>query len=283
MENIIYSVKHNLVFISNPKVGCSTIKNSLLNREVDNVHIEVHQSQDFKLPASASCPFFALTRNPYSRALSAYKDKIGKSKNNVWLAFCKKYGFNENDKPSFFEFLTVLTKDANPQDMDPHYRPQVYNLHVEDIVPEFLGRLENMADVSEYLAPKGVLLKTYNKHARNASQTYQQEITPQEEDLINKIYKDDFVKLGYEMSLNSSYVPPSLYNSQQVSERYMALFALNVVGLNADDLRDLAVANENVNIHKAYQLMDLAKLLRPNGPFIVKKHGEYYSKINALE
>ncbi len=45
-------------------------------------------------------------------------------------------------------------------------------------------------------------------------------------------------------------------------------------------LRDSSFLLENVNLELAYQLMKLAKEMRPNGPFINKKLKEYEKKLN---
>lgn len=55
--------------------------------------------------------------------------------------------------------------------------------------------------------------------------------------------------------------------------------ALNLPGYYADTFRDAAVAIEDKDLHKAYQLMSLAQQLRPHGPFINQKLSDYEQKL----
>ena len=67
LRNILHSSKHKITFISNPKVACSTIKNSLLGGFDGDVHAEANKR--FGLPQDTEHDFFAslaiLTAEPY--------------------------------------------------------------------------------------------------------------------------------------------------------------------------------------------------------------------------
>lgn len=100
ISGILYQPKNNIAYLHNPKVACSTIKNSLLRGEVDNVH------EQFLFPPynNSNVPIFSVVRNPYSRSVSAYLDKIGKDKDfYVWFPFCRKYGLDRESNLSFVE------------------------------------------------------------------------------------------------------------------------------------------------------------------------------------
>ena len=134
-RNILYCHKHTITFISNPKVACSTIKNSLLGGYDGNVHQEAEKT--FLIRPNMNKDFFCLTRNPYSRALACFKNKIGFGKeinpNAVWHPFCKRFNFDPKEKPSFEDFLRALLQDKNPESFDLHYRSQNLNLHYQNI------------------------------------------------------------------------------------------------------------------------------------------------------
>ena len=226
LTNILHSAKHRLTFISNPKVACSTIKNSLLGGFEGNVHKEA--GKKFKLPKDIDHDFFCLTRNPYSRALSCFKNKIGPSKeknpNAVWHPFCDRYGFNRTIQPSFEDFLTVLLEDRDRLSMDMHYRPQYINLHHGEIKPSFIGRIERFLDVENYLRRKKISIATRNNHKTGATQTYRIEISKQEASLIERIYERDFDLYGYSKELESKNIPFTIVQKLCVSVRYQAIF-----------------------------------------------------------
>ena len=148
LRNILHCKKYGITFISNPKVACSTIKNSLLGGFDGNVHQEAEKK--FLIRPDLNKDFFCLTRNPYSRSLACYKNKIGYGKeinpNAVWHPFCKRFNFDPKEKPSFAEFLTALLKDKNPETFDLHYRCQYLNLHHENIRPAYTGRIEKFKE-----------------------------------------------------------------------------------------------------------------------------------------
>ena len=229
LQNILHSHNHRLTFISNPKVACSTIKNSLLGGFEGNVHKEANKR--FGLPNDTEHDFFCLTRNPYSRALSCFKNKIGplkeKNPDAVWHPFCKRFGFNRNTQPSFEDFLRALLEDNDPFSMDMHYRCQYFNLHYENIVPAFIGRIESFEDVEKFLSKKDIKIISRNNHKTDADKTYVDEINSAEEELINKIYKRDFDAFGYKKDIKDLFIPSTIYQTQRVSEDYKNLFVLD--------------------------------------------------------
>ena len=225
MNNILHSSKHNLTFISNPKVACSTIKNSLLEGFDGDVHAEANKK--FNLPKDTEHDFFCLTRNPYSRTLSCFKNKIGPNKeknpNAVWHPFCDRFGFKRNIQPSLEDFLKALLEDDNPLTMDMHYRCQHINLHFLDIKPSFIGRIERFNEVESYLSSKSVKIMPRNRHRTGAIDTYRDEINKNEAKLIEEFYNLDFEIYGYRKELKDSYIPSSIYQNQHISDLYKKL------------------------------------------------------------
>ena len=226
LSNILHSREHKLTFISNPKVACSTIKNSLLGGFAGNVHKEADEK--LKLPNDIDHEFFCLTRNPYSRALSCFKNKIGPSKeknpNAVWHPFCNRFGFDRTMQPSFEDFLKALLEDNDPLSMDMHYRPQHLNLHHNDIEPSFIGRIENFADVEDYLLDKRITIISRNKHKTGSSETYRDEIPEIEAKLIEKFYEKDFDLYGYKKDLKDNFIPPTVVQKLRISTKYQGIF-----------------------------------------------------------
>ena len=105
--SINVSIKHRYVYIETPKVGCSTIKDTLQRMELDYPDLQrsdpemIHDRNYSPLlrPAqtwgldrllhSRDFFVFCFVRNPYTRLLSAYLDKIVKGltpKRNILAA-----------------------------------------------------------------------------------------------------------------------------------------------------------------------------------------------------
>lgn len=225
LNNILHSSKHNLTFISNPKVACSTIKNSLLDGFDGDVHAEANKR--FSLPKDTEHDFFCLTRNPYSRTLSCFKNKIGPNKeknpNAVWHPFCNRFGFKPNIQPSLEDFLIALLEDDNPLTMDMHYRCQHINLHYQHIKPAFIGRIERFSEIERYLSSKSVTIIPRNRHKTGAINTYKDEINSSEAKLIEEFYSFDFETYGYKKNLEDIFIPSTISQTQHVSELYKKL------------------------------------------------------------
>lgn len=282
MDNIFYSSKHEITFISSPKVACTTIKNSLLEGKFNESGGEVHQKANelFSLPDCFNKPVFVITRNPYSRILSAYKDKTGKGKDpNVWLPFAQKYKFLPESQPSFYEVLMALSNDKSPEDMDMHFRPQIFNIYHDDITPAFVGRIERMDEVTTFLSSHMVTLRSKTEHATNSLSEYKNEISKDEEKLINQIYQKDFDAFGYEMDLQSDFIPPSVHQKQKINNRIYQFASILKWGLTADDLFELALKKERSrNINAALDLMSVAQSLSP-GDLTIKQKLQDYKKL----
>ncbi len=224
-KNILYCHKHAITFISNPKVACSTIKNSLLGGFDGNVHKEAEKK--FLIRPNMNNDFFCLTRNPYSRALACFKNKIGFGKeinpNAVWHPFCRRFNFDPNEKPSFADFLRALLKDNNPETFDLHYRSQHINLHYENIQPAYTGRIEKFKELATYLENHAIKIYSRNTHQTGSLLSYKSEIGTTEADLIKKLYEKDFETYEYNMDLDSDFIPDPLEQNQKISPKYVSI------------------------------------------------------------
>ena len=253
LKNILHRKDIPITFISNPKVACSTIKNSLLDGFDGNVHQEAERR--FDLPIDANHTYFCITRNPYSRALSCFKNKIGKGKElfpTVWPPFCKRFGFDPNSNPSFLDYLTALCNDPHPETFDLHYRAQVFNLHHSDITPSYIGRIEDFKHLTDYLNQFKIILLSRNSHKTNALQTYREEVSSEEAALIEKIYALDFDTYKYPKDLKSTTIPSPIQQKQKVSSKYLTLFQMNALNIDVEDLIKIGKkALKKGNIEKA--------------------------------
>ena len=267
LKNILHHPKIPITYISNPKAACSTIKNSLLGGHAGNVHRAIEEVCEY--PNDCNHEIMTMTRNPYSRALSCYKNKIGWGKEttgNVWLPFARAFGFNAHAKPTFLEFLRALhdTK-LNPRQFDIHYRPQVFNLHAKDIIPSYIGRLENINSLKLFLDQYSIKLLTRNPRPTDSTGTYRNEIHPEEASLIRSIYAEDFTHYGYSTDLSVMTDPPPIRQKPWISERYQLRFRLANLGLTNGDLKDIAAQHKKSgNLTASLRLKKHLLTMKPN-------------------
>ncbi len=148
---------------------------------------------------------FIFVRCPYNRVLSAYLHKIGSSdkKRKSYMKktpeLFKKYG----KRPSFYDFCKYLESGGLYD--NKHWAPQtsLMALPVEEF--DFIGKIENIKDDFRFVARKVNSLKG-KEIARTgpytgASDKIKQYYNAETEDIIFKLYKDDFEAFGYSYKL----------------------------------------------------------------------------------
>ncbi|SHI05423.1 sulfotransferase family 2 domain-containing protein [Ferrimonas marina] len=295
MRNILVDISSHLGFLSNPKVACTSIKESMLGFKSGK---EVHKRIYFDYPTNSDIELFGLTRHPYTRALSCFNNKIGPNKDdNVWLAFCKRHRLDPSKKISFDEYLDILLSKSTWIGEDPHVRPQVLNLHSRFIKPTFIGRLEKMDEVIQYLSAHGINYEAGGQ--RTQSNKSVEELTSEQKNKLKKLYKKDFSEFGYTESVNIDDIPASIHQKQRVSWAYQLMFLLFKLfrrpilraelkrhqstkpafkfvakdkSQSADIYRDVGLLMESTgNLAQAEYYFQLAHQARPSGEFIKKK------------
>ena len=209
------SNKYKYIYFETPKVGCSTIKNTLQKLEVDDesklpdwVH-DKHLSpllspleleKNFTEYINDEYFKFSFVRNPYTRILSCYLDKILGIEKDVMLP---KLGFKSTDYLSFYDFLQAV-KSQSYSEMDVHWMPQSILLASESITLDFIGRQENFDnDLKKVLVkitksdPGSLHISNETPHAVGANKKLQKYMTKGIAKLILEIYYDDFYLYGY--------------------------------------------------------------------------------------
>jgi len=213
------SEKNRCVFVEVPKAGCSVVKRVLQFSEVNGEGIDpaasVHDRALSPLAAPISGRFdlgevfgeptpyfrFSFVRNPYSRALSCYLEKIV---GEQWLRDLRlpDLGFAPDADVSFVEFLRRVSSQQ-PADMDIHWAPQSYLLSLGRVRYDFLGRFESfrpdLQRVIEHLAldVPAELLARRTSHVTGASERLDDYYDEESTSLVQQIYAGDFAALGY--------------------------------------------------------------------------------------
>jgi hypothetical protein len=213
------SRRHRSVFIEVPKAGCTVVKRVLqFSEHAGTSHeepVSVHDRSTSPLGApvrdgfnadelfgpDASYARFAFVRNPYSRALSCYLEKIA---GEQWLREMRlpTLGFVPDAEVSFVSFLERVGQQTHVE-MDIHWAPQHHLLSLDRISYDFLGRFETFRTdlctvmmVLDIDAPAR-LLDAVTAHTTNARDKIAEYFDDEAVDLVRKIYRDDFAKLGY--------------------------------------------------------------------------------------
>lgn len=258
-----YKEDNGIAYLLNPKVACTTIQNSLLEGKVENVH----DIKNFPPYYDISAPIFTVVRNPFTRIVSAYLDKV-KSKKDlvVWEKFCESIDVECNYDISFEEFVDILFKHPNLKEADKHFRPQIHNFH--GITPSFIGYIEDMDSVERFLLAFGVVL--LNKIPHKTDTESEKYTLLENQEIIDKIvdiYECDFDAFGYSKSPFSSFdrhpivqlkfVPEHILEKNHSKDEYLA-----------DIYRDAADFLKEHRPHLAWKLISMASRIRPNGPVI---------------
>jgi hypothetical protein len=150
---------------------------------------------------------FTFVRNPYTRALSCYLDKIlGDKKEKRKLLDSVGRKQSPTTTPiSFYEFLCAI-EHQDVRDNDVHWRPQYYQSYHGNLTYDFIGRFEQLEEDLRCVCDRlGLDLATYylrqDPHRTSAELAIAQYYGIRERNLVEKIYELDFDTFGYEHSL----------------------------------------------------------------------------------
>jgi len=203
------SIDKQFIFCENPKTGISTVKKTLAELiENKKINYDVHNRKEFilkspcfnKLKKEEFDKFlkFTFVRNPYTRILSAYLDKMKKDtveKQEIY----KFANLDLNKKISFVEFLRILEK-IKPVNINPHFRPQYINICYPLIKYDFIGRFENFNDDFEKILHQffdDVKISIVDHHKTKADDRLKEYYDLEAIQLVKRIYARDFIYFDY--------------------------------------------------------------------------------------
>lgn len=211
------SLKYNYIYIETPKVACSTIKRTLQKIELNDLEFNNLHDRNFSpliRPSQVKNldrfidnlkPFkFCFVRNPYTRLLSAYLDKIKKStpiKNEFTNYIEKNYSriVNEID---FDLFVNIVCEQSTKQ-MNRHWRIQYYQTLSNNISYDFIGKFEKFDDDFLFLLEKikpgtKQFIASWQNHATNANQVISQYYNPTLIETVKEKFAIDFEFFNYD-------------------------------------------------------------------------------------
>jgi hypothetical protein len=145
------NLDHGVIYLNNPKSGCTTVKTGLwlaLQGQAPPlgsplVHTTVNSPLSKALTdadAARRAFVFSFERNPLQRLVSAYLDKVVARRDSIWTEFATRFGADPVQAPSFDGFVEVLS-GVPPELQNPHWRAQHLNILYPFVRPNLLADL----------------------------------------------------------------------------------------------------------------------------------------------
>jgi len=222
MNYAVYvSLKHKYVYVETAKVACSSIKLTLQRLELEDKSFkrdtfqDIHNRQFSPLLKLQQIPRFeklmrgddffrfCFVRNPYTRTLSAYLDKIKGNSTREKSKVLSQLGYDTQDMSipiSFDQFVTALEEQPILK-MDNHWRHQYYSTYQDTIRYNFIGKLERFSEDFSFVMKKLGAQEYYKQEFRHATNSISKLREYYTDDLLNRVYclyKLDFETFGYD-------------------------------------------------------------------------------------
>jgi len=223
LYNVSYRFK--ICYIEIPKAACSTIKKTLQTAEIyPNLwdfytpHMERSESplccideNNFASVLYGDEYFrFSFVRDPLTRVLSSYLEKIRKPQlfypYTHYTEYQKRYaelGLDIRNNVSFLEFLRSIA-ESPPHDLDVHWCPQHLLLNFDKMKYDYIGRFERFAE--DFKVIQSIIYKRsgikiniqdYVKHKVNTQLKVKYFLTEEVADIVNDVYSADYDYFGY--------------------------------------------------------------------------------------
>jgi hypothetical protein len=229
MVDLYADSKFRLVYVNNPKSGCTTIKNALFycDRGFSYFSPELIHSSYYafwrlgsdnytdevvNLFNSNDAYVFSVTRHPLDRFVSGFVDKLLPGGQDLYFnardLLCAYAGIDLAGDPiaAAVAYLDWLERDevphALPSMFDPHFRRQVDNLALESKFPiDFIGKIEqpepilNMFEKITGSRPTEVWRqrRRVTKNSAKRELLYSKKVRA----AVERVYESDFCSFGY--------------------------------------------------------------------------------------
>ncbi len=217
LKNVLHiSERDGYVYVSNPKAACSTLKLYLSRCQMKEPNYKpktLHRRKHLPLDSidkvtvnelnrvlNGKYYLFSFVRHPLKRAVSAYGDKIaGNRKQKIEiLERMGKSAENIKDHISFDQFVRTITFQ-NPTNLNPHWRPQFFNLYPNILHYDFIGHIETFANDIGFLRTR-LKLPQYpmpRKNVKAGKINPDTLLTPSNRFRLAWLYARDFIAFGY--------------------------------------------------------------------------------------
>ena len=286
------SEKHKLLYISTPKVACTSLKwwfadlegyseslSQVKNSQQPDPDLVIHDSfykvapsvtglrPEFLTQALLSKEYFrfAVVRNPYKRIFSAWQSKLFlrepfTSDPYKQAAFFIMPVKNRTDVAVAFErFLEYLASYEAPNYLDPHWTPQIHLLRPDLINYTNISQIEDTRQLKLELVkhlgadmPDPFAIRRANESLIPYLPEF---ITRRAAELIKSLYAGDFQTFGYNNQ------PPEVKIEFSTSELNVALQAIGLIRGRHQRLFEQIVEHNQALVERNEQIVILNQVL----------------------
>jgi hypothetical protein len=209
-----------IIYMDNPKSGSTTIKHSLKQaqaaeyvrsgvafRRSDNPH----KADDclktrglLRRSAYDDRLLISCVRNPYTRALSGFLDKVPAARNSKYFPELR------GRRIETFEDHVRAIAEFRPRWLNFHFRPQHLNLDFPSLRYDAIFYLEHLSAFSGFFGDvvPGLRLETNAPHSQSALARLREHYTQGAVELVRHIYAEDFARFGYSTDLKDAGATP---------------------------------------------------------------------------
>lgn len=226
---ICWTPKIPIIYINNPKAGTCTIKHSLKAAQADEYlragmtferDERPHFSDDclkkngLRMSTSRHRFLISCVRNPYTRALSGYLDKVENPDGPHYRALTSQHyrALRSRQVENFEQYLLALA-EYRPKSMDPHFRPQHINLGFPKATFDAIFYLENLSPLGQFLSQvsPNFRVERFAPHSRSAVTKLRDHYSDRAIELVQEIFDEDFSYFGYSRSLDDVGIVPGAF------------------------------------------------------------------------
>lgn len=228
LNHTYVSIKNRYVYFAVGKAANSTVKHHLYDLEHQGTHFKtksVHDRQNSPLLSPYQLPDdmledvflspkyfrFVMVRNPYSRLLSCYLDRIVPADSLPYRQLIVAQKRTVGDAVTFEEFIRTICAQR-PFQQNNHWRVQAHEVCSAAVPMDFVGKQEHfaeaMAQIWARIAPN-VPAPNFTAENKSPSVTgaegrLNEFYTPELVDLVRSAYAEDFDLFGYSPELDAA-------------------------------------------------------------------------------
>jgi hypothetical protein len=225
-QHVLHIPKFNLVYFQVPKVASTSLRSFLYakmlegtgvpERDIDHItrkprlhglnisfcHLYHYTEPQFNaILTDPKIRKFTVVRDPYTRVLSAYRDKVVRKNFAAMMEQDLKHLFGKTaaDEISFDEFCVYLNEiHETMRRFNQHFKPQWEHLGRGTFPFDKIIRLENLdAELTEFFRQVGLVWDGKKVALHGTGSNDRNDISTQARDILREIYRDDFARLGY--------------------------------------------------------------------------------------
>lgn len=209
---------HDLIYVKNPKAGCSTLLawlDRLHTGELDHEFGNVHKEHRLPRIGQVGRPRvramldgegyrFSFVRHPLRRFESVYWDKlVHAARAHVYRGEVQQAlgrALDPEAVPTFEEFLDAVEQQDPVREMNPHWRPQSVNLLHPLVSYDRIGKLESFSEDLERIREEAGLPRVPLLPRNSSRHTTPDSVYDGRPDLrrrVEALYAQDYELYGY--------------------------------------------------------------------------------------